>query len=201
MLGYSLPLALLGLGVLTRAAPTVPRSNDAPNPAPPGCVGWVWDMVHICIVSPPTTTIGPSTKRRGVDDSYPTGCIPLILEEWNLCILAPPTTTITPSSKRDEPAILVNRDNITPTPTSDGGCIPIILQEFNICIVAPPTTTIVPSNKKHKRDWFGLGPPTVGGLVPDKTIPGGALVPDHYIPGGGLVPDVPVPGGEITPST
>lgn len=209
MIGSTLPLVLLGFGASTLGAPTLVRDSDHQTTAPPGCIGWVWEYAKVCIVSPPTTTIGPSTRRdeseaftkRDADMSYPTRCIPLILQEWNLCVLAPPTTTIAPSTKQIDPNTPLKGSGDTPTPTSDDGCIPIILEIWNICIVAPPTTTIVPSTKKTKRDWFDWGPPTVGGLNPDKTTPGGPLIPDDYTPGGSLVPDVPVPGGSITPST
>lgn len=184
MLLRTISPALLGLWATAWAAPTLHHANHIRSEAPPGCIGWVWDLVQICILSPPTSTIGPSTRRdkealvkRDIGISYP--------------------RTVT--DKRDEPEPPANQDGTAPTPTSPVDCIPLILDEFNICI-SPPTTTIIPSTKM-KRDWFGLGPPTVGGIVPDKTIPGGSLVPDNYVPGGALRPDVTVPGGQISPST
>ncbi|CAN8102944.1 unnamed protein product [Discula destructiva] len=174
MLTHTLLLALLGFGSTTLAAPTTPHTNDIRNaPPPPGCVGWVWDMVQICIVGPPTTTIGPSTKRndegprqRDVDALSPFR----LVADYNAH-----------QARADE-------DDTTPTPTSPPDCIPTIVEQFNICIVGPPSTTIVASSKKTRRDVIGLGPVTGGSINPGETVPGGALVPDKTVPGGDLSP-------------
>lgn len=178
-------LALCSLGSMSLAAPSQPYTSNVGSVAPPGCIGWVWALVQICIVAPPTTTIGPSTKRndnlyeqRDVDNSSPFRVV----------------------ARHNEHQPLADRGSTTPTATSALNCIPLILEQFKICIIGPPTTTIVPSTKMTKRDWFSLGPGSVT-ISPDQTIPGGALVPDTYNPGGALVPDKTVSGGSITHST
>lgn len=184
MLDRAILFALLGLLATTWAAPTLLHANEVRSATPPGCVGWVWELVQICVLSPPTTTIGPSTRRDGH----------VISERDTISSQASVWV-----GKRDEPEHLAERDSTVPTRTLPADCIPLILEEFDICI-SPPTTTIGPSTKKAKRDWIWLGPPTVGGIVPDETVPTGALVPDDYAPGGALEPDSTVPGGRLAPS-
>lgn len=206
MLGSLLALVLLGLGAW--AAPALPQGNQHLRnaDAPPGCIVWIWNVWNLCIIAPPSSTIGPSTKRDNVEtfavqpatNPIPEGCLVLIPGEWLLCIVAPPTSTIGPSTKRET---LVDRFDNNPTATSTSDCVAEIWEQYNICVIAPPASIIGTSSAKARRDWYDIGQPMTGGLIPDKTIPGGGLIADHHVPGGAPEPDHYVPGGQITPST
>lgn len=168
MHGLSLRLVLLGLGASSTWAAPAPASPSATLPErattdalPPGCIPQIWELFHFCIIAPPTTTIGPSNKKRepeiaeerGTVDPDPTPttgtCIPSIWDKYKICIIAPPITTITPSDKRqDTEEFQVRALKADPT-TTTGTCIPSIWDWYKICIIAPPTTTIGPSNKRR----------------------------------------------------
>ncbi|KAK2614273.1 hypothetical protein N8I77_001119 [Diaporthe amygdali] len=206
MLGRRLAYVLAGLGAPTWAVPVLPRDDTSPQSVPQGCIPEVWEQAHFCIIAPPTTTIGPSTKIRDTKDEAlearaadnatpvleikgtPTNgdCIPIVWNGVSICI-APPTTTIGPSTKRTEPEVLAERDTPSPTPTESQTCA--IWNGVIICW-APPQTTI------------GADPSVPGGpLIPGPYVPGQPITPDPTIPGGEITPDPYVPGGEVTPST
>lgn len=206
MLGRRLAYVLAGLGAPTWAVPVLPRDDTSSQSVPQGCIPEVWEQAHFCIIAPPTTTIGPSTKirdtthealeARAADNATPVleikgtptngDCIPIVWNGVSICI-APPTTTIGPSTKRTEPEVLAERDTPSPTPTESQTCA--IWNGVIICW-APPQTTI------------GADPSVPGGpLIPGPYVPGQPITPDPTIPGGEITPDPYVPGGEVTPST
>lgn len=187
-----LALVLLGLGT-SWAAPALTQVNHhLRNTDPPrGCLVWIWNVWNLCVVAPPISTIGPSTRRDNTEtfaimpatNPILEGCLILVPDVWQLCVVAPPTSTVGPSMRHEA---IADPDANTPTPTSIGDCVVEIWEQYNICIVGPPTSTIGPSSKKERRDWHGIGQPTTGDIIPDKTVPGGNLIPDDYVPGGSI---------------
>lgn len=173
------------LEVRTADTPT-PVLDIKGTPTDSDCIPIVWNGVFICL-APPTTTIGPSTKRdepealAGRDTPSPTSTDPTPTDSktcaiWQGVIICwePPKTTIGPSTRRGLDADEMAKKAVTED-KRDGG-------------------------------WGG------GGLVPDTPVPGGPLIPGPYVPGGPLIPgpyvpghpvtpDPTYPGGEITPST
>ncbi|KAI3399680.1 hypothetical protein diail_6029 [Diaporthe ilicicola] len=150
------------------------------TPTESNCIPIVWNGVFICI-APPTTTIGPSTKRgqpeamAGRDTTSPTPTDSKTCAIWQGVIICwePPQTTIGPSGKRGEvDAAELEKDIVE----ENGG------------------------------GWGGGGlipdTPVPGGpLIPGPYVPGGLVTPDPSIPGGAITPDPAYPGGEVTPST
>ncbi|KAL1876483.1 hypothetical protein Daus18300_002727 [Diaporthe australafricana] len=140
------------------------------TPTDSKCIPIVWNGVFICI-APPTTTIGPSTKRSEAevladrDTPSPTPTDSKACAIWQGVIICwePPKTTIGPSDKRGgvEAAADVEKKDVTGENNGGG--------------------------------WGG------GGLIPDTPVPGGPLVPGPYVPGGPLIPGPYLPGSPVTP--
>lgn len=162
------------LEVRTADTPT-PVLDIKGTPTDSDCIRIVWNGVFICL-APPTTTIGPLTKRdepetlAGRDTPSPTSTDPTPTDSktcaiWKGVIICwePPKTTIGPSTKRSVPNVAAEMEKKDVT--------------------------------KDKRDggWGG------GGLIPDTPVPGGPLIPGPYVPGGPLIPGPYVPGQPVNP--
>lgn len=185
------------LEVRTADTPT-PVLDIKGTPTNGDCIPITWNGVFMCL-APPTTSIGPSTKRGEPeavaerDTPSPTTTDPTPTDSktcaiWQGVIICwePPKTTIGPSGKRQEvDAAELEKKDVVEEQNGDGwgggGLIP---------------DTPVPGGPLVPGPYVPGGP-----LVPGPYVPGGPLIPGPYVPGHPVTPDPTYPGGEVTPST